>query len=242
MELSAILNSNSPVLVCFSGGKDSVAMVLHLLELGVSKDRIHLHHHDVDGHGEKLFDWSCTESYVKAFAKAFDLKLFFSYRKGGIAREIYRNNEPKQDVHFQKEVDGEFYIAPSNKDFSNTRLKFPALSNSMNTRWCSGSVKIDVLRTAIAHNENYLGEIFILTGERRQESTNREKYEQWELHKTNSKSRSAIAFRPILEWTEEMVWDIMKRWIVRKQLLIVMGMVEIIIHLNHHSHHNLVTK
>jgi len=212
MDISNILNSLSPIIVCFSGGKDSVAMVLYLLELGVDKDRIHLHHHDVDGRGEKLFDWACTESYVESFAKHFDLKLFYSYRKGGIAREIYRNNESKQDVYFQIEPGGEFHIAPSDKKFTNTRMKFPALSNTLNTRWCSGSVKIDVIRTAIAHNPAYLGEIFILTGERRQESANRAKYEQWELHKTNSKSRSAMAFRPIIDWTEQEVWDIMKRW------------------------------
>lgn len=41
-------------IVAFSGGKDSVAMVLHLLEIGVPKESIHLHHHDVDGGGKNL--------------------------------------------------------------------------------------------------------------------------------------------------------------------------------------------
>lgn len=184
-----ILNSDAPILLCFSGGKDSVAMVLHLLELGVDKSRIHLHHHDVDGAGEKLFDWACTESYVRKFADHFGLKLFISYRSGGIVREMFRNNECKQDVYFQKEDGGQFFIASSDKKAINTRLKFPAVSASLMTRWCSATVKIEVLRTAIAHNENYLGKIFILTGERRQESTNRSKYEKWELHQSNAKEK-----------------------------------------------------
>lgn len=50
-------------LVAFSGGKDSVAMVLYLLEMGVPKENIHLHHHDVDGGGENLWDWGGTSSY-----------------------------------------------------------------------------------------------------------------------------------------------------------------------------------
>lgn len=37
--------------VAFSGGKDSLAALLHLLSLGVPAHAVELHHHDVDGHG-----------------------------------------------------------------------------------------------------------------------------------------------------------------------------------------------
>lgn len=37
------------IAVAFSGGKDSVASVLHLLDLGINPSRIELHHHRVDG-------------------------------------------------------------------------------------------------------------------------------------------------------------------------------------------------
>ena len=41
------------VIIAFSGGKDSVAMVLYtLFELKIPKERIELWHHDIDGHGE----------------------------------------------------------------------------------------------------------------------------------------------------------------------------------------------
>lgn len=53
-------------LVAFSGGKDSICCLLHLLEAGVNPDKIELHHHLVDGReGSTLFDWPCTEDYCR---------------------------------------------------------------------------------------------------------------------------------------------------------------------------------
>ncbi len=221
--LHKILNSKAPILVAFSGGKDSVAMVLHLLDHGISKDRIHLHHHLVDGAGENLFDWPCTESYCQAFADQFGLQLFFSYRKGGILREIQRRDEPTQDVYYQVTPGGPYLVAPSNKAKSNTRLKFPAISGNLITRWCSGTAKIDVLRTVISHNPAYLGEIFVLTGERRQESAGRAKYQEVESHKMDCKKRVATAWRPVIDWTEDQVWQIMARYNVQPHPAYMLG-------------------
>jgi 3'-phosphoadenosine 5'-phosphosulfate sulfotransferase (PAPS reductase)/FAD synthetase len=218
-----LLLDYSPILVAFSGGKDSVAMVLHLLELGVDRNRIHLHHHDVDGRVEKLFDWACTESYCIEFARVMRLKLFFSYRKGGIMREVLRNNEGLQDVYFQTEPGGEFKVAYAKKDNLNTRLKWPAVSASLATRWCSAAAKIDVLSTAICNNPNYSGHIFVLTGERRQESTNRAKYNEVEYHRTYSNKRHSYGIRPIIDWTEEQVWAIMKRWQIQPHPAYMLG-------------------
>lgn len=39
------------LVVAFSGGKDSLAALLHLLALGVPTHAIEQHHHDIDGHG-----------------------------------------------------------------------------------------------------------------------------------------------------------------------------------------------
>lgn len=211
--IDRILNSSAPVLVGFSGGKDSIAMVLMLIKAGVPKHRIILHHHDVDGDAEDLFDWKCTKSYCKAFAKALGLKLLFSYRKGGIVREIYRNNEAREDVYYQREEDGEFYCIPSDKKRLNTRLKFPAVAADLMTRWCSATVKIEVFRSAAGNNPDYkVPEIFILTGERREESTNRAKYKEIEVHQLTRKSRIATTWRPVIDWTEQQVWDIMREF------------------------------
>ena len=65
------LDSYDRIIVCFSGGKDSLACLLYLLEQGVSPDRITLHHHLVDGReGSTMMDWPVTEAYCQAIAKA----------------------------------------------------------------------------------------------------------------------------------------------------------------------------
>lgn len=202
-------------LVAFSGGKDSVAMVLHLLEIGVNKSQIELHHHDIDGYGDRVFDWPCTESYCRAFAAHFGLKIIFSYREGGIKREIYRQNEGLQSVWYDgKEL--------KSKPGNSTRLKFPAVSKSLQTRWCSSTVKIDVLSRLIV-DKYKSGNFLICTGERREESGNRNKY--WELIKYRkfSKKRNAWQWRTIINWTEKQVWDIIERWKVQPHPCYMLG-------------------
>lgn len=79
------------VIIAFSGGKDSVAMVLRsIFEWKIPREQIELWHHDVDGDGEDIFDWKCTKSYCKAFAKAMGVPILFSYSGGGIMREVLR--------------------------------------------------------------------------------------------------------------------------------------------------------
>ena len=50
-----LFETDCKIIVAFSGGKDSVAMVLYLLDLGIDKSRIELHHHLVDGKNQNLF-------------------------------------------------------------------------------------------------------------------------------------------------------------------------------------------
>ena len=206
------------VVIAFSGGKDSVAMVLKALDMGIPKDQIELWHHDVDGGSKDLFDWKCTRSYCDEFAKAFDLKILYSYRKGGIAREIYKENEVTQSIYFQKEMGGEFFIWTPKDDPDNydTRLKFPSVGANMQTRWCSYQAKIDVMQKAITHSERFQNSnILIMTGERREESTNRGKYAEIEKYRGATLSRRAITWRAIIDWSENEVWDIMHKYMVQ---------------------------
>lgn len=65
------LESYDLIIVLFSGGKDSLAAYLKLLEWGVPKAKIELWHHNIDGeHPDRRMDWPVTQSYVEAFAKA----------------------------------------------------------------------------------------------------------------------------------------------------------------------------
>ncbi len=78
--------------VAFSGGKDSLAALLHLLNLGAPAHAIELHHHDVDGQGPTFMDWPCTPGYVHAIAKHLGIALYVSWREGGFARELARDD------------------------------------------------------------------------------------------------------------------------------------------------------
>jgi 3'-phosphoadenosine 5'-phosphosulfate sulfotransferase (PAPS reductase)/FAD synthetase len=228
------------VLIAFSGGKDSIALVFQILELGVKKEQIELWHHEVDGGGKNLWDWKCTPSYCQAFADAFGLKLLFSFREGGITKEILKGrNEKKPDgswkpelsggVYFQNEAGGEYH----KNEFAgkpNERGMFPAVAADLQTRWCSSHVKISVMSQAINNLPRFdKKNILILTGERRAESPARSKYTEIEIYgnaekrgleqdkhkpKFNTK-RTAIVWRSVIDWSNEQVWDIMKKYKVQ---------------------------
>jgi len=77
--------------VLFSGGKDSAVAYLKLLELGVSKDKIELWHHDIDGgHPTRRMDWPVTQAHVRAFAPAENVRLRVSCRVNGFFGKLYR--------------------------------------------------------------------------------------------------------------------------------------------------------
>ena len=211
-EYDTLLQSDCKILVAFSGGKDSIAMVLHLLELGIDKARIELHHHDVDGSSYKIFDWICTEQYCIDFAKYLDIPIFFSYREGGIIREAMRENQPRGNVYYQSEVDGDFHLREADQTKLNTRRKFPAVSADLSVRWCSSTVKIDVLKSVLAANPAFkTGNFLVLTGERRAESVARSRYEMFDWHGANTQKRKVLNVRIILDWTDSEVWGIMER-------------------------------
>jgi hypothetical protein len=67
--------------VAFSGGKDRLAALLHLLSLGVPPHAIELHHHDVDGEGPTFMGWPCTPGYVRAIAEHLGIALYVSWRE-----------------------------------------------------------------------------------------------------------------------------------------------------------------
>src|SRR4051794_2768928 len=76
------LDQYDHLLVSFSGGKDSLALVLDLLERGVHRDRIQLWHQSVDGEvglDQPFVDWPCTEAYVRAVGTALGIRTFFQW-------------------------------------------------------------------------------------------------------------------------------------------------------------------
>ncbi len=207
------------VIIAFSGGKDSISMVLHcLFNLKIHRSKIELWHHDVDGGGENLFDWACTPSYCRAFAKAFGLKILFSYAKGGIKREMYRENETIQPIYFQEEMDGPYteVMPVDDPRFYSTRKKFPAASKDLGVRWCSWISKIGIMNKAINNMDKYKNaNIVIMTGERRKEGGGRLYYEEIEPYRSITKTRRAITWRPIIDWNITDVWAIIEKYRVQ---------------------------
>lgn len=204
------------VIVGFSGGKDSAACVLaiwdELVELGVDpRERIELWHHVVDGRpgvDPNQFDWPCTDAYCAAFALAFGLPLYRSWREGGFLREMHRQQSATAPVAFETEGGQEIVVGGLGPP--GTRGLFPQVSADLSVRWCSAYLKIMVASSVLANDARYRENVTLLmvTGERRQESPGRSRYPQTELHRAHAPSRGRVVHhhRPVLGWPEEQVW------------------------------------
>lgn len=210
------LHSYDHYLVGFSGGKDCLAATLWLLEQGVSPSQIELHHHDVDGEGPVFMDWPCTLSYCEAVGRALGIRVYRSYREGGFLREMLRDNAPTAAVVFET-PDGHSRRVGGVSDKLGTRLKFPQLSASLRTRWCSGSTKVDVFDALICNQDRFLGKrTLVITGERAEESANRAHYAPFEPHRKDTRHgtrrrRLVDHWRPVHGWSEAEVWAIIRK-------------------------------
>jgi 3'-phosphoadenosine 5'-phosphosulfate sulfotransferase (PAPS reductase)/FAD synthetase len=205
------------VVLAFSGGKDSIACLLHLLDLGVQPEQIELHHHDIDGGGENFMDWPITTAYCRAIADHFGIRLFFSFREGGFLREMMRDQNRTAPVVWKGD-DGQPRSAGGTVGPQGTRLRFPQVSADLSIRWCSPSLKIDVLAALIRNEPRFLGtRTLVITGERAQESPARAKYKVFEPHRTDNRGgsrrgRHVDHWRPVHSWSTARVWEIIERY------------------------------
>lgn len=201
-------------IVAFSGGKDSLACLLHLLEIGVPRDRIELWHHDIDGReGSTLMDWPVTRAYCAAVAAAFGLPIYFSWKVGGFEREMLRDSTATAPIAFET-PDGVRYAGGHGKP--NTRRQFPQVSADLTVRWCSAYLKIDVCAAAIRNQARFAGKrVVVVTGERAEESSSRARYAVLEPHRADLRNgrtpRHVDQWRPVHAWSEADVWAIIER-------------------------------
>ncbi len=203
------------IIVCMSGGKDSLAAALHLLDLGVDRKKLEWWHQHVDGSpgAGGLMDWPITQDYCRKLAQAFGIPLYFQWREGGFEREMLRNQQETACVRFEM-PGGTLGCAGGKSGRYGTRLKFPQQSADLKVRWCSAALKIDVASVAINNDPRFRNaNILLITGERREESPARSKYAKVERHRTTSKKwrRRCDQYRIVIDWTEQAVWDTIKK-------------------------------
>lgn len=216
-QLSALdLDSYDRILLAFSGGKDSIACLCHLIDLGY-RDKIELHHHDVDGSREDghFMDWPVTPSYCRAVAAAFGVPIYFSYKEGGFRREMLRDSVATAPTWFET-PNGDWVKVGGNGN-SGTRLKFPQVSPNLAVRWCSSYLKVDIMDRLITNQDRFQNSrTLVVSGERAEESAARSKYNVFEPHRTSSKAggrlhRHVDVWRPVHGWSEADVWAIIKK-------------------------------
>lgn len=212
-------------LVQFSGGKDSTAAFLHLLEQGIPIKKIELWHQLVDGApGSKPFmDWACTEDYCRKFAKHFNVPIYFMWREGGFKQEMLRNNTATGKTTFEVPGYAEHPQIGIRQDFNakhpnkmtiggkgkpGTRLKFPQVSANLRVRWCSSYLKKDIQESALKNQDRFKGHrTLVITGERAQESANRAKYVPFKQDRCYTTWRNVDHVMPIHNWSERQVWQ-----------------------------------
>ncbi len=216
------LSDYDHIIVAYSGGKDSSACVLHLLEMGADPEKIELWHHLVDGReGSTLMDWPVTEDYCRKFAEALGLPIFFSWKEGGFEREMLRNEQLTAPNHFEKPLNGDNLIECGKsggiRGDKTTRRKFPQVSGNLRVRWCSAYLKIDVCTAAINNQERFHNKkTLVVSGERAEESPKRAKYKIFELDRSDNRNGKRIIrhvdrWRPVHGWIEYEVWAIARR-------------------------------
>lgn len=210
------------VIVCFSGGKDSIASYYHIIELGIPKEKIELHHQLVDGkEGSELMDWPVTEDYCREFAKHENVSIYFSWRVGGFEKEMLRKNEPTEAIMYESPYKGKQSILKrcgGKSDKLGTRLKFPQVSPDLSIRWCSSYLKIDVMAAVLRNDKRFNGKkVLVVTGERGAESSARMKYKIFEKHRADLRNGKKIKrhidhLRPVIRHSDSQVWEKLKKY------------------------------
>lgn len=211
------LSDYDAIIVAFSGGKDSLACLLWLLDQGVDTAKIELWHHDIDGReGSDLMDWTMTRDYCRKVAAAFGLKIYFSWLQGGFEREMNRKEQRKAPTSWEN-PDGTVGTSGGTRGKLATRCKFPQVSADLSVRWCSAYLKIDVMDAALTGQDRFNGKkTLVVTGERAEESAGRAKYAEFEPHRRdNREGRSARHidhYRPVHKMTTTQVWELIAKY------------------------------
>ncbi|MCG3207175.1 MAG: hypothetical protein FOGNACKC_00775 [Anaerolineae bacterium] len=219
------------IILYFSGGKDSLAALLHLLELGVPPERIELWHHDVDGRAvpgwvprgqlglledelpggyQWLMDWPVTPHYCDAVGATFGIPVYHVWRDGGFLREMLRDGQVTGRTFFETPFGLMWKDDP--RLTRTVRRMYPQRGAINAGRWCSAKLKIDVARVALNNQPRFRGaKVLTVSGERAEESPTRARYAEFETD-NRAGGRWVDRWRPVHAWQETQVWEIIERW------------------------------
>lgn len=172
------------VVVSVSGGKDSAALMQYAVD-NFPKAKLICVHAKID------IDWKETVPVVEAQCKHFDLPLV-------IVEAVDKNGKPAGFLS---------KLTSPRRDSKTGEMKeyqFP----SMGQRWCTSTLKVGPIDKFV---RTLKGNILVLIGERREESSQRSKLEAWRPDENNSKAgRQVVKFSPILDLKEPEVWAIIE--------------------------------
>jgi hypothetical protein len=211
------LHSYDIYAIGFSGGKDSWAALLNLLESGVPPEKIELHHQKVDGQGPNFMDWPCASSYVDKAGAAFGIPVYHSWKEGGFEREMLKQDAKTAPISWYTK-DGQVRTMGGDRGKLGTRRMFPQTSPDLRVRWCSAYLKIDVFARVLTNDERFQNKrVLVITGERAEESAARANYATFERHRTDLRDgkktwRHIDHWRPVHGWSEAQVWAILQKF------------------------------
>jgi 3'-phosphoadenosine 5'-phosphosulfate sulfotransferase (PAPS reductase)/FAD synthetase len=240
------------IIVHFSGGKDSVAALLYMIEIvracGRDPSRvIECWHASVDGSpfakGRRhVFDWPITEEYCISLCNHLKIPLLFLWREQGIASGMFakkgqtntpicfedpgpRGPRPTRPVNASRPPYGKPECLDPVRPKEFHRLRWPKARTITLGRFCSAYVKKEPSEASFkAQDYRFNGQrVLMVTGERREESTNRAGYteREWDFGSGHGKvpgDRSAAGdvlypepryvelWKPVLDWCEIEVW------------------------------------
>lgn len=221
------LDTYDRYVVAHSTGKDSMASLLRLKELGVDFSKVELHHHCIDGEpGSAAFqDWPFVESLMKQIGEMFNIPVYFSWLHGGFKGEMLKSDAISQPISFET-PDGITTVGRSKQAKPNTRMKFPQVG-PMRTRWCTSALKIDVSNRQLTGDPRFLNsKTLFITGERAEESNFRKGMLQLTRHSAYANKRikrEVHHWRAIHHFTEEDVYAILERHRIEASLVYHLG-------------------
>ena len=173
------------VVVSVSGGKDSAALMQYAVE-NFPKEKLVCCHAKID------IDWKETVPVVEAQCRHFDLPLVIVQAVDKHGKEkgfLSQLTSPRID----------------RKTGETKEYQFP----SMSSRWCTSMLKVGPIDKYV---RSLRGNVLVLIGERREESSQRAKLEAWRPDLDNSiEARRVVKFSPILDLTEKQVWQIIEK-------------------------------